>query len=104
MDIISRSTERNSEQNWSAAINLSQRSGSLVKKSQYFCVTQYFHAPKSAYLRVGIFVSASSDDFKILYDEVNTLLCRDIDVRTVVTDKLVQSSNSDKFGAKFRTS
>ena len=29
--------------------------------------------------------------------------CRDIDVRTVVTDKLVQSGNSDKFGAKFRT-
>ena len=52
---------------------------------------------------MGIFVSASSDDFSILYDEVNTLLRRDIDVRTVVTDKLVQSSNNDKFGAKFRT-
>ena len=33
--------------------------------------------------------SASSDDFTILYDEVNNLLCRDIDVRTIVTDKLV---------------
>ena len=49
-------------------------------------------------------MSASSDDFSILYDEVNTLLCRDIDVRAVITDKLVQSSNSDKFGAKLRTS
>ena len=30
--------------------------------------------------------------------------CRDIDVRTVVSDKLVeQSSNCDKFGAKFRS-
>ena len=29
--------------------------------------------------------------------------CRDIDVRTVVNDKLVQSSNSDKFEAKFRS-
>ena len=48
-------------------------------------------------------MSASSDDFKILYDEVNTLLCRDIDVRTVVTDKLVQSSNSVKFEAKSRS-
>ena len=33
MDIISWSTKRSSEQNWSAAINLSQRSGSPVKKS-----------------------------------------------------------------------
>ena len=48
-------------------------------------------------------MSASSDDFSILYDEVNTLLCRDVDDPTVVTDKLVQSSNSDKFGAKFRS-
>ena len=47
-------------------------------------------------------MSASSDDFSILYDEVNTLLHRGIDVRTVVTGKLVKSCNSDKFGVKFR--
>ena len=38
-----------------------------------------------------------------LYDEVNTLLCRDIDVRTDVADKLVQSSNSVKFEAESRS-
>ena len=38
-----------------------------------------------------------------LYDEVNTLLYRDIDIRTNVTDKLVQSSNSVKFKAKSRS-
>ena len=35
-----------------------------------------------------------------LYDEVNTILCRNIDVRADVTDKLVQSSNGVKFEAK----
>ena len=38
-----------------------------------------------------------------LYDEVNTPLYRDIDLRTDATDKLVQSSNSVKFEAKSRS-
>ena len=35
-----------------------------------------------------------------LYDEVNTLLYRDIDVHTDFTDELVQSSNDVKFVTK----
>ena len=35
-----------------------------------------------------------------LYDEVNTLLCQDIDVRTDFTDGLVQSRSDVKFEAK----
>ena len=38
-----------------------------------------------------------------LYDEVSTLLCRKIDVRTDVTDKLMQSSNSVKSEVKSRS-
>ena len=38
-----------------------------------------------------------------LYDEVNTLLCRDIDVRTDFTDELVQFRNNVKFEAKSRS-
>ena len=46
----------------------------------------------------------SSDLFNNMsIERAHTLLCRDIDVLTDVTDKLVQSSNCDMFGAKFRS-